>query len=211
MSVYVPVAKTIQCELRQTLGGEQLMNVLHFEKDSTVTVADMEQLGGQLVSWWGDWMKPEMSSNLSFNEVYMTDLTSIIGATVSWNTDLPMVGDQVVESMPSNAAACISFKTPFRGRSYQGRNYIAGVPISRVLLNTMDLDLVADLKNAYSKLLEFSGDIGCTHVVVSRYTGYTIVGTKKIPTPRVAGITSNVTAYNFASAYIKTQRDRLPK
>lgn len=210
MSVYVPVANTIQAELRQTLGGQQLMNVLHFEKTSQPTVADMTALGNDLADWWISNMAPELSSNLSLIEVYLTDLTSQIGATVSVVTALPQVGGLADESMSNNVAACISFKTPFRGRSFQGRNYIAGLSAARVLLNVIDTASLNAFRSAYQLFSAFPGNIGFTHVVVSRYSGSTIVGGKKIPTPRVAGITSDVQTYKFTTPYVRTQRDRLP-
>lgn len=210
MSVYVPVANTIQAELRQTLGGEPLMNVLHFEKNTQPTVSDMTALGNEIVDWWATNVAAWLSSNLSLIEVYLTDLTSQIGATVSMVSGLPVVGVVNTESMSANVAACLSFKTPFRGRSYQGRNYIAGLPITSVLLNMIDSNVTLGLRTAYSLLSGFPASVGFSHVVVSRYSGYTIVNNKKIPTPRAAGITSNVNAYKFTTDSVRTQRDRLP-
>jgi hypothetical protein len=210
MSVYVPVANTAQCELRQSLGGQQLMNVLNFEFLTSLTVSGMQLLGGNLIDWWVEFIAPLLSSNLSLNEVYLTDLTSQIGATTSVTTGLPSVGLIGVESMPASIAACISFKTPFRGRSFQGRNYIAGLSVNDVLLNIIDLDIRTSLVAAYQALEGVGVASGARHVVVSKYSGYTIVGAKKIPTPRAAGITSDVTTYKFTTDSVRSQRDRLP-
>jgi hypothetical protein len=210
MSVYVPVANTVQAELRQTLGGQQLMNVQHWEFGSTVTIALMEALGDGLITWWSAFMAPLLTSNLSLIELYLTDLTSVSSATVSRTAGLPAFGVIGVESMPSNVAACISFKTASRGRSFQGRNYIAGLSINDVLLNIIDLDVRQAIVNAYINLGPMGDDLNANHVVVSRYSGYTIVDGKKIPTPRAAGITSDITTYKFTTDSVRTQRDRLP-
>jgi len=210
MQPYVPVPNVVQAELRQRLGGVDLMNVLYFKMPAPIAVGPMITLGGALADWWENSFSAQLSSNLNLVEVYLTDLTSQTGPTASVVTGLPHQGNVVQESMSGNVAACISFKTGSRGRSFQGRNYIAGLPITAVLLNIIDASVLLALQAAYEELLGWQSTLGADHVVVSRFSGYTIVGAKKIPTPRTTGLATPVLTYKFTTDSVRTQRDRLP-
>ena len=205
---FIPVAGTVEAELLMTLDDENVENTLYFEHTGAWTVEELGDLGAALNDWWFAYYRPPQSSSLAYRGVKLTDLTSETAAGLEVPRVPTAFGEQPGEAMASNVAPCISFRTGSRGRSFRGRNYIAGIPEAAVTQNTVIGDWLAAMTAAYNALLDVATAQSCTWVVVSRYSG--MGGTPRRPIPREAGIATPVIVASFTDATVDSQRRRLP-
>lgn len=207
---FVPADKVAEVELRYLLDSQRVENTLYFKATDIIDAGMLNALAALVETWWEDNVQAHLSSDIELNEVFATDLTSSTGPVSSFTTGLPLGGTVGVEAEPANVAPCISFKTANRGRSFRGRNYIPGIPGTFVAGNHMSGEWMADMVDAYEALNAAVSGESWVHVVISRFSGSTIVDGKKIPTPRVAAVVTPVTTYSFVDDVVDSQRGRLP-
>ena len=205
---FIPVANTVMAELLFSLDNENLENTLYFEKAGAWEVVDIQALGTALNNWCVAQYLPPQVNSLAFRGTQLTDLTTESSAGLEMPQSPPEFGDQVTDAMPANVAPCISFRTGSRGRSFRGRNYIAGIPEGVVAGNRFSGDWAAAMTAAYNNLIAIAADLDCTWVVVSRYSG--MGGTPRRPIPRAAGVTTPVLSASFTDNIVDSQRRRLP-
>lgn len=207
---FVPVPAVAEVELRYLWDTQNCENTLYFESGDPIDAGLLLNLAEAIEGWWETNVQPLLSSDVALNEVFSIDLTTSTGPVASFTTGLPLLGSVGVEAVPANVAPCISFKTANRGRSFRGRNYLIGLPNSFVAGNHMAADWMANMVEAYQALNAAVASQGFAHVVVSRFSGSTIVGGIKVPTPRVTGLSTAVTTYSFVDDVVDSQRGRLP-
>lgn len=207
---YVPVVNTAMVEMRYLYQGEPCENTLYFKAEVAFDVPTLTALGIAIRDWWVTDIFPAQSVHASLRELYVTDLTTDSSAAVSVTTGLPSAGGVPDEAEANNVAPCISFKTASRGRSFRGRNYLLGIPVVSVSGNEIAPLYLAAMTDAYNGLLPIAAALGLDWVVVSRYSGYTVVDGKKIPTPRAAGLATPIVNAVFTDNIVDSQRNRLP-
>lgn len=109
--------------------------------------------------------------------------------------------------MPGNVTMSVSFRTALRGRSFRGRNYVAGLTEDQVAGNIFISTLSASWKAAYEAIAAAIASTGWTWVVVSRFSGVDAV--TKEPIPRAAGVTTPVLSVIVVDDFVDSQRRRL--
>jgi hypothetical protein len=200
---FVGKANCVQANLRFTLLSQQIENTLYFEyKAGSVTPALMNTLGDDLITWWVANIAPEVTTDMTFREVYLTDLTTQTSPTVTATTGLPSAGTLSGDPVPNNVALCVSFRSSGRGRSSRGRNYISGIPEGYVSGNDIDTTLADALVLAYEGLQDaatFTDD--WTWIVYSRFQN---------GDPRPEALIAPVDAVVLTDYVVDSQRRRLP-
>jgi hypothetical protein len=199
---FIPAAQTIQAEMRYLYSTQKCENVLYFQASAGVSVSLMQTLGNNLIGWWNTNFKPLVSTILQLNEVYLTDLTTQTGPTVSVVTGLPSAGTDASEVMPFNVSLCISFRTAGRGRSARGRNYLLGMTEADVNGNGVLSTFFSPILAAYTTLIG-AGTFtpGLQWVVVSRqFNGV----------DRSNALVQPITSCLFVDSIVDSQRRRLP-
>jgi hypothetical protein len=198
---FVPVADTVLAEIRMELYGQRIENTLGFRLLGGSGTAEATALANDLTIWWAELYSVPLSNELSLREVTITDLASESGYSVSVTAPTPApTGDVNAPGLPGNVAACISFRTVSRGRSFRGRNYVPGIAEASVSGNTLDATVRAGILAAYNGLAAAVVSDDWEHVVISRFTD---------GAPRVAGVATPVTSYVFADNFVDSQRRRL--
>lgn len=205
---FVPVANTVLVEFRYDYLGQQVENTLWFLGDDAPDPTNMDALGVDLVDWWSGGLQPIQNLAVSLRELVITDMTSNTGPQVTHIGPLPLAGDVTEEPLPSNDTLAISFRTASRGRSFRGRNYFVGMSRTQYSGNVATSGFISAYTTAYEALLGGAATPGWNWVVASRFSGIDPV-TKK-PIPRVAGITTLITAVTVADDVLDSQRRRLP-
>lgn len=199
---YVPAAQTIEAEMRFLWSTQKVENTLYFQASAGVSTSLMTTLGNNLIGWWNTNFKPISSNILSLSEVYLTDLTTQTGPTVSVVTGLPSAGTDVAESMPFNVTICISFRTAGRGRSARGRNYLAGLTEGKVNGNAPLTTYTTPAQAAYNSLIGAGTfTAGLQWCVVSRHFN---------GAPRSNALVQPITSVLFIDFICDSQRRRLP-
>jgi hypothetical protein len=190
------------------LDGQKIENTLYFNKIGGFTLADAVSLGGDLLTWWASLYSVPLSTNISLREIYITDLSSATGFTTTQPAPVPApTGDINTESMPNAVALAVSFRTALRGRSFRGRNYVSGITIDGVIINTVTSTVLASIVAAYEGLFTIASAAGLTWVVVSRFSGVDSLGK---PIPRTSGIATEIQAVLIVDATVDSQRRRAP-
>jgi hypothetical protein len=198
---FIPVADTVLAELRFDYFGQKIENTLYFRKLGGSSVAQAIGLMNDLLVWWTSLLSNYLSEDISLRELNVTDLSSASGYSVSQAAPTPNPTGQVVASgLPGNVAICVSFRTPNRGRSFRGRNYVAGLAETQVTGNTLDATRVAGILGSYQGIPSSIVSSAWDWVVVSRFSG---------GAPRAAGVATDVTSVVIVDDFVDSQRRRL--
>ncbi len=196
---FQPAPNIAQVQIVGSVDGCVTINNLFFEI-SGGGITDVNLLGLALTvsNWAGSQLAPSLSEDWSLQRVIATDLTTATGPRVEVPNILP--GGVAGEAAPNNVAACVSFRTAARGRSYRGRNYVPGIPNSVITLNAMGPTFIADLTSAYSQMIGPGVFLpGWEWGVLSRY---------EAGVPRAAGILTPIITATVTSGYVRSMRSR---
>lgn len=206
---FVPVANTALIEVVYEWDGQIVENTLYYKKTTTPGLSDLAALTDAVRAYIIDQLLPALTSAISLIRVVGTLLDVVDGLQVFSTTDLPAAGGGG-SGQPNNVTVCISLKTASRGRSARGRNYIPGLAQSYVTNSQISTTIQNAFETVWAGLIGIGGDDGWQQVVVSRFSGFTIVDGKKVPTPRTAGVTHDVTSAQIVDRTTDSMRRRLP-
>lgn len=172
---------------------------IYIHSASSVTLQKCTDLALRATDWWQDEIMPSLSDQLDFVAVKVADLTDQFSFVYENVLTTPVAGGQTGATLPSNIAACVSFRTGLRGRSYRGRNYLWGLTEPLVTDNVIQEGWRNGVIGAYQQIDTDVCDTDQAHVVVSRF---------QLGNPLVNGIATDVINYVMDSR-VDTQRRRL--
>lgn len=207
---FVPVVDTALIETVYEWNGQVVENTIYYKKATSPIFDDLAALTDEVRAYIVSNLLPALTSAIQLVRVVGTLLDAVDAFQVVNTTGLPVVGGAGAGGMPNNVALCISLKTAHRGRSARGRNFIAGLDNSYITDNDVSGTIRTAFETVYAGLRTIGVDNGWTMVVVSRFSGHTIVDGKKVPTPRAAGVTYPVTNALIEDTTVDSQRRRLP-
>lgn len=197
---FIPVEDVAEVAIRGTILAQDIVNTLFFNRDGGWNSGTLEDLLDEVLLWLQDNMFDILSTGYQLVELAARDLTSQAGANATLAGGAGDHGTGTDEIVPNNVAACVTFRTPLVGRSFRGRNYIAGLTVGNVdTATSFTAATAAGLVAAYEALASVEAALSATHVVVSRYFELA---------PRVAGVATPVTSYT-CDTLIDSQRRRL--
>lgn len=205
MAVFVPVSNVAEVIHHQTQAGQKMMNTVYYLKDSAWDAASLQDLADTAFEDWSTQLPANQSNTLTYNGCKVYDLTTEFGLYAEHMED--EVGIQSGSALPTSTAFCIKFATAQRGRSFRGRIYLAGIPASAQentdQISTVYANLL--LNNVQEAIGGPALTLDLTHVVVSRYSGYTV---DHKPAPRSTGIATPVTSISYVDRNLDVQRRR---
>lgn len=190
-----------QFNIRYSLHGERCENTLYFFRTTGWAPSTLLAHCSYLANWFTTGPRAQLVDDLVLREVYGVDLTSQNASAATQAIANDPGGPHVQEGMPNNVALCISFRTPNRGRSYRGRNYISGFHEGQVTGNVISSTVAEAIRAAYQILID-DGEAGSPQwCVVSRYSN---------KLPRAVGIYTLISAVVVTDVYVDSMRRRLP-
>lgn len=162
--------------------------------------AAIDALAGGVDNWYAAEVLGFLATSFNYDQVEVRGLEFLSDLEAIDNTNSGS-GTDANNPLPALAAACISFRTGFTGRSARGRNYIAGLSVANLATNenTIVSTTLTALQNAYEQLNSYVTAANWSHVVVSRFT---------LGSARPSGVYLPVTAYLFTDNLWDTQRRR---
>lgn len=184
-----------------SLNGVPINNTLGFAyAGGGYDQSAIDDLAGGLDNWWAAEVLPIMSTTCLYEHAEARGLEFVSDLEAIDNTNTGVGGDSN-NPMPALAAACISFRTGFTGRSSRGRNYIAGLGVDNLATNENRIvsSTLTALQTAYELLNSYVTAANWTHVVISRYS---------LGVARPTGVYLPVTSYLFTDDLWDTQRRR---
>jgi len=198
---FIPVPDVAQFNIRGTLDNQRIENPLYFRNVNTWDVEGLEAAAGLVADWFEDNILPIVTTDYVLREVYAIDLTTENSGSATHTVAASTQGLDASPALPNNVAICVSFRTAQRGRSFRGRNYIAGLTEGDVTGNTIAAAQSSALVTAYGQLFSLFPPGGAFWVVVSRFTANL---------PRTVGISTPVTSVLIVDSTVDSQRRRLP-
>jgi len=165
---YQPCPNILKVALSGNVGGEELVNTLHYGRPTAWDTTDMLTVATGVYDWWVANMAPLVCDNSGFNLSQATDLTTRTSASVTYSHALTG-GTISTPAAPNNVAVCVTLRTDNRGRSYRGRNYVGGIPLSQILGGLyIESTYANEIKEAYEALIGEDFGVGAVWGVLSR-------------------------------------------
>lgn len=200
---FQPAPDIAECEVRMTLQGVPVENVLHFVSLSGFPwdISLIQQLAQDLLISWTDNILPQQCTALSLNSVLAKDLSSEFAPTFEAFPLVPVVGTLTGPALANQNAVVLTKRSGLTGRSARGRLYHCGFTEDQVGGNFI-LDAYADAVNeGYQQLVQDMGDQDAQMVILSRRTGGVL---------RPDGIAFNMVSIGLRNNRIDSQRRRMP-
>lgn len=196
---FVPVPHGAFVEVIGQIFQQTVENTLWIysaEEWDTTSLLNVAQI---VADWWGDNIAALVSDSFTLSTVRATAMYSQYGPT---NEYLPTIGNIGLKSSPAlplNVTLAIKFGTPFRGRSFRGRNFVVGLCENMVTGNEIIVSDRDGYIDAYNALPAALAAADYSHMVCSRrFNG----------ADRGEGVLTGVTFYS-ADTFIDSQRRRL--
>lgn len=198
----IPVENVAEVEIRQMLFGQLIENTLYFFLTGGWDTTLLAQLATSVGVWFIEEVLPQLSQDLSVREVVARDLST--GASAQGIYAAPSnAGGGTNAAAPSNAALAVSLRTADAGRSFRGRNYIAGIQGANIVGDVVSTVVADAIVAAYNIMLStyVSPSVpGVSWGVVSRYTA---------GAPRSSGVFTPIVQATLTDYFSDSQRKRL--
>lgn len=122
------IADTVRVVLKYSNGAR---NVLHVKSDtaqSPLTIGEVTTATQDTLDAWELQVMPEVAADVTLDEAEGTDVGILNGATVVVSSGT--VGGTAGNALPDNVALVMSWGTGVSGRSFRGRTFLTGIPVS---------------------------------------------------------------------------------
>lgn len=199
---FIPVPDGAEVVVHGKLFGQEIVNTLWFTETGAgaYTLEELNTLVGAVADAWRDELLPELSHDYTFVYATATDMQAPGGLQATYATASPQPGGRVGDSLPGNVAYVVSFRTGHTGRSYRGRNYVAGIDDTAVSGNALSSAYSTAILTAYQAILSAAEALGAVPVVVSKYAD---------GAPRTTALTTPITTVMAVDLNLDSQRRRL--
>lgn len=196
------VPKCAEVAIKYLVNGADCTNILHFTKGAgaAFTLPELSGLASAVSGAWAGGILQSLCSTVLGLSCTATDISALGGMQAVNTADMAFTGSVNTPTLPSNVAFAVKFLTGRVGRSFRGRNYIAGLGESQVGGNQISTALADAFVQGYVDIRSAIQDEGWEWVVVSR----TIGGVVNTPP-----LTFKVTDINYTDVRVDTMRSRL--
>lgn len=195
---FVPVPGVVSYELRGTLLGQEVENVIYVQQPTGQP--QIASIAAAIEAWIDGTWSNLWSVSAQWDEIYATVLTTDTSPAYSFPISPAITGGDGSPSLPGNVAFCFSARTDARGRSARGRLYAFGIPEDKVTGNLLDPTVVSGGVAALMALRSTIGSMEASMVVVSRISG---------GVPRETGLVRPITVWAAVDNVVDSQRRRL--
>lgn len=154
MAPFVPLPGGAQVELIFDLGGAVVSNRLWFIFDNPpYTGSNLQALANGVAAWHQASVLPALSHDLVLSFVRATDWNADPPANIAINV-VEVAGADASGSHSANVAVVVPFLWPVDVRQRRNKNYVSGIPLSGVDLNTVQPGLQDALFEGYAALVD---------------------------------------------------------
>lgn len=195
---FIPAPNAARVAITMMSGTYNTVNTLWFTKPGGYDATALNDLLGEVLSFWGTEIMPVLCTATSLTEGYALDASDIDGPSVGAIVSPAVTGGEADTAASLASAMTITFRSAARGRSGRGRNYISGWGEDAMTQANFGNDERLFMNVAWTELETYLSGTGSTHVVMSFNSG---------GSPRAAGVAFPVLTYR-ANAPIYSQRLR---
>lgn len=198
---YIPAINVAKVGVDFTLSGQKVAMTFHFKKEGGWDIDGLEDLGAAMILWAVNELMTGISQEILLTGATAVDLTTATSPSVALPVTPPEAGGIALPSIASNAAACVTARTPQRGRSFRGRNYVPGLATDALEdAGFLTLGALSFLTSCWSELDTVEDTTSSTHGVASFQSNLA---------PRAAALFTPYTSYTMDQP-LDSQRRRLP-
>jgi hypothetical protein len=197
---FQPVPNTIQCDVVFLLFGQRVENVFHVQVPGGVDAPTIADTANEMGAWVLSDYLPQLSASLVFLSVEAKNLSIDSGGVAIYTAPGGSVGGIVQPSEPGNVTFSISLHTASSGRSYRGRKYVPGMPLTMRTENSVNTGWADALVTALNSLISVLAAVDKLLVIVSRIQDHVVL-TTAVATPVVNA--------SYTDLFIDSQRRRL--
>lgn len=201
---FIPVPNVAQANVRATLMGKPVENVLHYSNPTFApwTEAGIATLAQNIATAWAATMLTALVDDYIFLSVLVTDLEVVGSYTYEHIVTPADPGSGVGDPLPANNAICITHRTGLSGKWNRGRTFICGLSDANA-----DGNYLAAASAAY-----IGGQWAAFMAAMSADDHQLVIVSKRFnKAPRTVGLAHFVTSTGLRNNRIDSQRRRLPK
>lgn len=207
---FVPALNTAFCRTVYLWDNQEVENTLWFRNTGgafdEISIANLAiSIENNLIAN----LIPNQSNDVTYLFTEAVDQTAPNGF-VGIASGNPTIGGTATPTQANNVSLAVGFRTGVSGRSFHGRNFLIGLPGTAISQSEIDPTYLLSVSTGYNNFRSAVAADGFVHVVASRFTGFTIVDGKKVPTPRATAVITPITSYVFSDNIVDAQRRRLP-
>lgn len=198
---FAPAPGVAQFNLIYKTNGGTAENVIHVHKDSGAawTSAELNTMNIAIGAWEQATGRAQRASDVENIEIIARDLTVQNGTESTYGGE--GFGLIAGVSAPDNVTIAIKKETGMVGRSFRGRLYWIGVPLSKLSLDSLDGTYVTNVVAACNSLVTAINAVTGFHMCLLRgqYNGSRLDPRQEAP----------ITKFSTVDTYIDSQRRRL--
>lgn len=199
---FVPVPMTAQVDVVYLWNGQRVENTLYFRSTSDEpNENNMNDLLVTLANLWVNGLMELLAETIVLILLEARSLHVQNGPVASFALSPGVPGSIAGEANPGNCAWTVTFATSLAGRSFRGRNYVAGIPQGSVAESTVSQTFADNVLAHYELVRTTLPANEWQWCVVSRYTN---------GAPRVVGVATPITSVRYFDLTTDSQRRRLP-
>jgi|ERR1051326_1087311 hypothetical protein len=198
---FIPVANTASVEFIYSNAGETNENVIHVQKGSPFTLAQLQALRSTCNTWDSTNGLNMRSTSASLVRIRTKALDTNTSPTEDYYLPTPRAGATTGTPLPLNVAICAKLSTGLAGRNNRGRWYVANMGSAwEIDAGHYNLSVSANIVSNLTALLTALTGAGYTWVVTSYYhNGW-----------RAAGVNQPITSIVVVDLNFDSMRKRLP-
>lgn len=197
---FIPFADCCEAAIEFLLDGIPSVITLGFHHTvaGAYGIADLADLATVIESQLVTPLATGQAPIVHYTNIHLRDLDSVSGAV--FDNPLTNVGSETHDPVQNQVCMTVTFLTGVAGRSYRGRNYIAGLTVEELAdSKTWAASQQVFIDGLYETFDAALPSVQSEHVVLSRFSG---------GAPRLSGVATPVIGYR-ANAQVYTQRRRL--
>jgi hypothetical protein len=160
LAVFVPLLDGAQVEIGFSLGGKTMENRLWFvDRQPPITLTQLQDLADGVAAWHVAEVLPLLSSDIELLSVLAEKWDDHVGDIFA-QSHVNLLGGSATQSHSANVAVKIRFKGSTAQTWRDGSNFVPGIPIDVVNLNTVDHTFAEALRFAYVDLIDLASGFG---------------------------------------------------
>jgi hypothetical protein len=164
---FVPAPNIVQVQLFMTFAGQQIENRWNIDVLEVPTATDVRNVAESIFDWCNAHYRVVTTGDVTFRSVLATDLTTANGVQHEVIFPSNTLGEVDGPSMPNEVTLAVALKSASRGRSANGRSFIASLARSLVVANNVDATFAGLVVAAFQALIDLEVANGWQLVIVS--------------------------------------------
>jgi hypothetical protein len=198
---FIPVADTAEVVMTYTLPNGNVAKNVYNIREALISVwnpAQLQFLIDEFVTWEDTVARAQRTNQVTLTKVEARDLSAPDSFIVE--NAVSLAGTQPVAGLPANVTFAVKSVTGLAGRTHRGRTYWVGLWETAVSGDFLLVAVANNIQAALNTLRTGMVPNGWAMVVVSR----TLNGV-----PRVAGLATDISSWQYLDTRVDTQRRRL--